>query len=191
MEERESSGAARRASRGDRADPDGPPRGEPDGADRAAGTRSGFMREALALARRSVEEGGGPFGAVVVRDGRIVARGTNRVTRDLDPTAHAEIVAVRRACERLASFRLDGCEVYASCEPCPMCAAALHWARPARVFFASPADAAAAAGFEDEAIRAEIGGPPEERTVPMERLAPPEAGLEFEAWQAKEDRVEY
>lgn len=164
---------------------------EPGRSRNASAARRRFLGDALALARRSVEEGGGPFGAVVVRDGRIVARGTNRVTRDLDPTAHAEIVAVRRACARLGSFRLDGCEVYASCEPCPMCAAALQWARVARVFYASPGAAAAAAGFDDEAIRAGIGRQAGQGGLPMERLEVPDAGREFDAWLAKEDRVEY
>src|SRR5512143_3186810 len=129
-----------------------------------------LMREALRLARENVAAGGGPFAALVVRDGAVVAVGTNRVVPDSDPTEHAEVVAIRAACRRLGTFRLDGCEVYASCEPCPMCAAALACARPARVFYAATRDDAAAAGFDDARLFADLARAPGERALPAARL---------------------
>jgi len=150
-----------------------------------------FLEEAVHLATASVGAGGGPFGAVVVRDGEIIARGMNRVTPDSDPTAHAEIVAVRKACERLASFQLEGCDVYASTEPCPMCMGALYWARPRRVFYASGREDAAAAGFDDQFIYDELVRPAGARDLETRRLAVESAGREFEAWAARTDRQEY
>jgi guanine deaminase len=149
------------------------------------------MREALRLARENVAAGGGPFAALVVRDGAVVAVGTNRVVPDLDPTAHAEIVAIRAACRRLGTFQLDGCEIYASCEPCPMCAGAIAWARPARVFYAATREDAAAAGFDDARVHVEVGRAPGERTIPTERLLGEEGAAPFVAWAAKPDRAPY
>src|SRR5882724_3989761 len=123
---------------------------------------SDFMRQAIALALENIRTGGGPFAALVVKDGAIVATGANRVTATNDPTAHAEIVAIREACKKLGSFQLDDCEIYTTCEPCPMCLGAIYWARPARVFFASTASDAAAAGFDDAFIYDELQTPAED-----------------------------
>ncbi len=150
-----------------------------------------LMREALRLARESVAAGGGPFAALVVRDGAVVAAGTNRVVLDSDPTAHAEVVAIREACRRLGSFRLDGCELYASCEPCPMCAGAIGWARLARVVYAATRHDAAAAGFDDARLHEDVARAPGERSVPADRLLEEEGRGVFEAWAAKPDRVPY
>ena len=155
-------------------------------------TEAHYLREAIRLARENVEGGtGGPFGAVVVRAGRIVATGTNLVTTTDDPTAHAEIVAIRNACRELGSFQLDGCEVYCSCEPCPMCLGAIYWARPARVVFASSAHDAADAGFDDSFIYDEVRLPRDRRRLPLEQMRVAEAGEEFAAWRAAENRIEY
>ncbi|MGH7541885.1 MAG: nucleoside deaminase [Gemmatimonadota bacterium] len=153
--------------------------------------RERFLCEAVRLAVHSVDEGGGPFGAVVVKDGEIIARGTNRVTAEHDPTAHAEIVAIRNACRRLGTFQLAGCEVYASTEPCPMCMGALYWARPARVFYASGKEDAAAAGFDDQFIYDELSRTSGDRGLPIERLPTEEAGAEFAAWRENTNRIEY
>ncbi len=152
---------------------------------------SEFMHEALRLAAESVREGGGPFGAVIVKDGEIIARGRNRVASTNDPTAHAEIMAVRKACERLGSFQLEGCDVYTSTEPCPMCMGALYWARPARVYFASEREDAAAAGFDDGFIYDELARAVEARDMEMHHLELAAAGEEFDLWRAKSDRVQY
>jgi len=150
------------------------------------------LREAIRLARENVGAGaGGPFGAVVVKGGRVVATGTNLVTSSNDPTAHAEVVAIRNACRALGSFQLEGCEIFSSCEPCPMCLGAIYWARPARVVFASGAHDAADAGFDDSFIYDEIRLPRGRRQLPLEQMRVPEAGDEFDAWRAAEDRVEY
>ncbi|MEW6647237.1 MAG: nucleoside deaminase [Pseudomonadota bacterium] len=149
------------------------------------------MREALALAAQSVRDGGGPFGAVVVRDGMIIGRGSNRVTPDNDPTAHAEVVAIRAACRTLNSFSLEGCELYVNCEPCPMCLAAAYWARLERIYYAATRDDAAAGGFDDALIYQEVCLLPEQRRLPLLRLLPEEAGDAFAAWAAKADRVDY
>ncbi len=154
-------------------------------------SREDLMREALRLARESVAAGGGPFAALVVKDGAVVAAATNRVVPDRDPTAHAEVLAIREACRRLGTFRLDGCEIYASCEPCPMCAGAIAWARLSRVLYAGTRDEAAAAGFDDARLWAEIAVPPERRSVPAERLLAGEARAPFDAWTAKPDRTRY
>lgn len=154
-------------------------------------TPAELMREALRRARESVADGGGPFAALVVRDGEVIAVGTNRVVADRDPTAHAEVVAIREACRVLQTHRLDGCEIYASCEPCPMCAAAIAWSRAARLRYAATREDAAAAGFDDARLHAEAGLPPERRSVPAERLLGDEALAPFEAWAAKDDRVPY
>ena len=154
-------------------------------------TPTELMRETLRLARESVAAGGGPFAALVVRDGVVVAAGTNRVVADHDPSAHAEVVAIREACRRLGTHRLDGCELYASCEPCPMCAGAIAWARAARLRYAATRHDAAAAGFDDARLHAEAGLAPEERAIPAERLLGDEGREVFAAWAAKLDRVPY
>jgi guanine deaminase len=151
-----------------------------------------FLREAIRLSRVRMRQGrGGPFGAVVVRDGRIVARGWNAVTSMNDPTAHAEVVAIRRACRVLGSFSLAGCVLYASCEPCPMCLAAAYWARVDRLVFAATRDDAARAGFDDELLYRELPLAPDERSLPTAQLLRAEAAVVFAEWLAKEDRVLY
>ena len=155
------------------------------------GRHAHFLREAIRLARESVRTGGGPFGAVVVRDGEIVATGVNRVTVEDDPTAHAEIVAVRAACRALASFQLEGCDVYSSTEPCPMCMGAQYWARPSRVIYASDREAAAAAGFDDQFIYDELARSVEARDLDTRQVLVEEAGSEFADWAAAEGRTEY
>ncbi len=143
------------------------------------------------MARENVRRKGGPFAALVVRDGEIIATGVNQVTQTNDPTAHAEIVAIREACRVLGSFQLGGCEVYSSCEPCPMCLGAIYWAHPARVFFAATREDAAAAGFDDALIYQQIAIAPSERTIPMLRLIDESATRPFEEWLAQADRTPY
>jgi tRNA(Arg) A34 adenosine deaminase TadA len=151
-----------------------------------------YMARAIELSLENVRSGrGGPFAAVVVKDGRIIAEGTNRVTSTNDPTAHAEIVAVREACRTLNSFQLTGCEVYTTCEPCPMCMGAIYWARPARVYFAATAADAARFGFDDSFIGQELQRPPAERKIPMTQMMPEEALAAFSLWEQKPDKVKY
>ncbi|MEN8144985.1 MAG: nucleoside deaminase [Gemmatimonadota bacterium] len=150
-----------------------------------------FMAEAIRIATANVADGGGPFGAVVVREGRIIARGVNRVTNDHDPTAHAEVQAIRAACRQLGSFQLDGCEIYCSTEPCPMCLGAIYWARPDRVWYAATKADAAAAGFDDDFIYQELDRPREERHLPMRQLASDDVMEPFRAWADSVDRIEY
>ena len=151
-----------------------------------------FMRHAIALSRRGMEGGaGGPFGAVVVMEGRVVAEGWNQVTSTNDPTAHAEVVAVRRACAALGRFDLRGATLYTSCEPCPMCLAASYWARLDRVLYANARDEAAAIGFDDEWLYREVPKPVEARSLPMRRLLAAEALEVFSEWAAKPDKVPY
>jgi tRNA(Arg) A34 adenosine deaminase TadA len=150
------------------------------------------MRQALALAAQSVgSSSGGPFGALVVRDGRVLGRGANRVTTANDPTAHAEIVAIREACAALQSFSLAGAELYASCEPCPMCLGAIWWARIERVHYAGTRADAAEAGFDDAALWNEVARPLESRALPLQPLLRDEARAVFKAWLEKADRVAY
>ncbi len=157
----------------------------------AVPTREDFLREAIRVASENVERGGGPFGAVVVREGEVVARGANRVTRSNDPTAHAEVEAIREACRALGTFQLEGCEIYSSSEPCPMCLGAVYWARPQAVFYANGRDAALAAGFDDHHIYEEFLLPPQERRYPVRYLRIEGADEPFRRWAAKDDRVEY
>jgi tRNA(Arg) A34 adenosine deaminase TadA len=149
------------------------------------------LRRAIALAVENVAAGGGPFGAVVVRDGRIVGEGANRVTRDNDPTAHAEIVAIRDACRRLGTFRLDGAVIYSSCEPCPMCWSTIQWSRASRLCFAADKDDAAGAGFDDAVFWREVAVPMAERALPSRRLLAASGRQPFDAWRAKADRTPY
>lgn len=154
--------------------------------------RATFMRRAIALSREKMQAGeGGPFGAVVVRDGVIVGEGWNRVLGTNDPTAHAEIVAIRAACARLGTFDLQGCDVYTTCEPCPMCLAAILWARIGRLYYANTRDEAAAIGFDDEHFYREVALPLHGRGLPAERLLADEARAVFGEWLAKPDRVSY
>lgn len=151
-----------------------------------------FMREAIALALENVRSGaGGPFAALIVKDEQVIAKGTNRVTSANDPTAHAEIVAIREACRVLRNFQLEGCELYATCEPCPMCLGAIYWARPARVFFANTAMDAAEAGFDDSLIYEEIPRPHAQRRIPMIPMMREEALEAFRVWKSKADKTEY
>jgi tRNA(Arg) A34 adenosine deaminase TadA len=149
------------------------------------------MRTALSLAVENVERGGGPFGAIVVADGEIIARGANRVTASHDPTAHAEVVAIRSACDAREHFELTGCTLYTSCEPCPMCMGAIYWSRLDRVVYAATRIDAAEAGFDDEHIYGEIEKPPSDRQMPMHHVLPEEAHRPFDAWNEHDDRVEY
>jgi len=154
--------------------------------------REEFMVMAFEVALRGIESGaGGPFGAVVVRGDDVLATGHNQVVGTNDPTAHAEIGAIRAACASLRSFQLDGCDLYASCEPCPMCLGAIYWARPRAVFFSATREDAAQAGFDDAFIYEEMALPREARTLPLRRVEHPRAGDPFAAWAAKPDRVEY
>jgi guanine deaminase len=151
-----------------------------------------FMARAIELAIDNVRSGrGGPFGAVVVKDGRVLAEGTNRVTSLNDPTAHAEVIAMRTACAALGAFQLDGCDLYTTCEPCPMCLGAIYWARPARVYFAATAADAAAAGFDDAFIYQQIALPRAEREIPFLELMREESLACFRAWAEKQDRIDY
>ena len=151
-----------------------------------------FLREAIRLSLEKMEAGeGGPFGAVVVRGGQIVGRGWNRVTSANDPTAHAEIVAIREACARLNTFSLAGCEIYTSCEPCPMCLAAIYWARLERIYYAATCQDAAAAGFDDGNFYRELTAPPGSRSIPMVQDLRQEACEAFRTWLGKADRVAY
>ena len=150
------------------------------------------MRRAFELAQNGVDAGrGGPFGAVVVKDGKIVGEGCNRVTSTNDPTAHAEVVAIRAACQNLNDFQLDDCVIYTSCEPCPMCLGAIYWARPALMYFACSREDAAEAGFDDDFIYEEIALPIDERRIKTVNFLRDE-GLEiFENWVNKSDKTEY
>jgi guanine deaminase len=150
-----------------------------------------FMYRAIALAHQNIRAGGGPFAAVVVKDGRVIAEGANEVIALNDPTAHAEVVAIRAACQALAAFQLAGCDLYTTCEPCPMCLGAIYWARPARVFYAGTASDAAAAGFDDAFIYEEIALPRASRRIPMTELLREEGTAIFHAWTAKTDKVSY
>ncbi len=150
------------------------------------------MRRAIALSETNMRANqGGPFGAVIVRDDRIIAEGCNRVTTSLDPTAHAEIEAIRAACQALGQFQLLGCVIYTSCEPCPMCLSAIYWARLDRIYYANTRQDAAEIGFDDDFLYHEIPRPPEDRSVPADRLLADEARGTFEAWQNKGDKIRY
>jgi tRNA(Arg) A34 adenosine deaminase TadA len=150
------------------------------------------MRRAIALSVEQARSGaGGPFGAVIVKDGRIIAEGANRVTASLDPTAHAEIVAIRNACAALHDFSLAGCEIYTSCEPCPMCLAAIYWARLDRIHYGNGRADAARIGFDDAFLYDQIPLAPDRRSIPIGRLLPDEALTAFTAWEKKADKVRY
>ncbi len=151
-----------------------------------------YMRRAVALAQQGMESNaGGPFGCVIVKDGKIVGEGHNRVLADKDPTAHAEIVAIRDACRNLSDFQLEGCTLYASCEPCPMCLGAIYWARPKEVFYALTKEDAAGAGFDDHFIYEEIEKPMHIRSIKFEKLMRNEAAQLFQYWKEKQDKSVY
>jgi tRNA(Arg) A34 adenosine deaminase TadA len=150
------------------------------------------MLRALELSLGNIRAGrGGPFGSLIVRNGAVLAEGTNLVTSTNDPTAHAEIVAIRRACAALNTFQLVGCDLYTSCEPCPMCLGAIYWARPARVLFAATREDAAAAGFDDSLIYDELALPAKRRRIPMISLLRDEALKVFREWREKPDKIPY
>lgn len=151
-----------------------------------------FMKQAIALATDNVVHGrGGPFGAVVVKDGEVIATGANQVTAANDPTAHAEVVALRNACQALGTFQLTGCDVYTSCEPCPMCLAALYWSRCRAIYYGNDAADAARAGFDDSFLYEEVRKPLDQRSIPIHRLLPDEARASFEAWLTSPYRIHY
>ena len=151
-----------------------------------------FMQEAIQLSIQNVLQGkGGPFGAVVVKEGKIIARGVNSVSSLNDPTAHAEVVAIREACKKLNTFQLDGCDIYTSCEPCPMCLGAIYWARPSKLFYANSKEDAAAVGFDDKFIYEEIAKPIEARTFFTKQLLRDEAIVAFNNWTESNIKTEY
>ncbi|MDO6461273.1 nucleoside deaminase [Granulosicoccaceae sp. 1_MG-2023] len=159
---------------------------EPSGEDKS------MMQQAIDLSMEKMLAGcGGPFGAVIVKDGEIIARGFNKVTSDHDPTAHAEVVAIREACNALGTYELRGCEIYTSCEPCPMCLSAIYWARIDRIWYGNSRQQAAEIGFDDEFLYREVGTPIEERKIPTRQLLPEEAFKAFKAWDEKEDKILY
>ena len=150
-----------------------------------------FMREAIKLANESVRRGGGPFGAVVVKDEKVIAGSSNRVTLELDPTAHAEVNAIREACRRLGTFDLKGCTIYTSCEPCPMCLGAIYWAHIDRIYYGNTRKDARDVDFADDFIYDELSRPMDERTVPIVPLLRDEAQESFRLWTEKADKTAY
>ena len=154
--------------------------------------KEGFMREAIRLSIENMRAGnGGPFGAVVVKDGKIIARGFNQVTSSNDPTAHAEVVAIREACKVLNSFQLEDCEIYTSCEPCPMCLGAIYWARPSKMYYANTKKDAANIGFDDQFIYEELDLPLDKRQLAAEQLLQDEAIVAFKEWEEKINKIVY
>lgn len=154
-------------------------------------TNEELMREAIRLSEENVNNGGGPFGAVIARDGEIVATGVNRVTASHDPTAHAEVNAIREACRRLGTFDLSGCEIYSSCEPCPMCLGAIYWAHIGKLYYGNNKTDAKNIGFDDSFIYEELELPRDRRRLPYEPLLSDEAAEAFRMWMEKDDKVEY
>lgn len=150
-----------------------------------------FMRKAIALSDESVDVGGGPFGAVIVKDGKVVGAAANRVTLNNDPTAHAEVMAIREACQNLGTFDLSGCTLYASCEPCPMCLSAIYWARIDEYFYANDKNDAKSIDFDDAFIYEEIDKKPEERYIKRGQIIRDEAIKVFEKWREKDDKIRY
>lgn len=150
-----------------------------------------FMQKAIDLSIANVANGGGPFGAVIVHNGEVIATGTNRVTANNDPTAHAEVSAIREACAKVGNFKLEGCVCYTSCEPCPMCLSALYWAGVSRIVYGNTKDDAKAINFDDSFIYDEIGKPYAKRAIPCQNFMRKEALEGFRAWTEKEDKIEY
>ncbi len=150
------------------------------------------MLAAIELSRKKMRENcGGPFGAIIVHKNKIVGRGWNRVTSTNDPTAHAEVSAIRDACKKLKTFKLDGCEIYVNCEPCPMCLAAIYWARIGKIFYANTRKDAAKIGFDDDLIYREISLPKVRRKIPMKQLLRPKALKVFAEWKSRPDKIRY
>ncbi len=154
-------------------------------------THEELMRKAIELSVRNVAEGGGPFGAVIARNGEIIATGVNRVTPNHDPTAHAEVSAIREACSKLKTFDLSGCDIYTSCEPCPMCLGAIYWAHLDRMFYGNTKTDAKNIGFDDSFIYDELELPKEKRRLVYKNMLPEEAIEAFRLWMQKEDKIEY
>lgn len=151
-----------------------------------------FMLQAIELAKTGMEAGnGGPFGCVIVKDGQVIGKGSNMVTSHTDPTAHAEVIAIRDACKNLNHYQLEGCELYTSCEPCPMCLGAIYWARPSRVYYACTHDQAAEAGFDDSFIYKEVDLKPKDRKIPMTQMMNSESLEVFQLWKEKENKKLY
>jgi guanine deaminase len=151
-----------------------------------------FMEKAIDVALNNVlTNHGGPFGAIVVKDGKIIGIGRNEVAVSKDPTAHAEVQAIRAACQYLNSFQLDDCDIYTSCEPCPMCFGAIYWARPRAVYYACSKEAAAEIGFDDQFIYEQLTFPMEQRTIPMIKIYPSNSDLPFRKWESSNSKVEY
>lgn len=154
--------------------------------------RNELIHKTILLALENVTQGGGgPFAAIIVKDGQIISSGVNQVTATLDPTAHAEVVAIRAACRVLNHFELTGCEIYCSCEPCPMCLGAIYWSRPAHVYFAATAGAAADAGFDDSFIKTQACLPYEKQPLPISQLHHDQALAPFQTWKSKPDKIAY
>lgn len=154
-------------------------------------TSEELMRKAIVLAEENVANGGGPFGAVITRNGEIIATGVNRVTAEHDPTAHAEVSAIRAACKKLGTFDLSGCEIYTSCEPCPMCLGAIYWAHIDKMYYGNDKADAKRIGFDDSFIYEEIALSPESRRLSSERILKDEAAKAFDMWMKKDDKIEY
>ncbi len=151
-----------------------------------------YMQMAIDMARKGMQNGeGGPFGAVVVKDGQIIGRGNNKVIINNDPTSHAEVVAIRDACRYLGHFQLDGCILYTSCEPCPMCLGAIYWARPDRFFYACTRSDAADIGFDDDFIYQELNLDLTQRSIPASQISQSDALKVFQEWSATEDKTQY
>ena len=150
-----------------------------------------YMKRAIELSKKNIENGGGPFGAVVVKDGQIIGEGFNKVTANNDPTAHAEVEAIREACKNISNFDLAGAEIYTSCEPCPMCLSAIYWARLNKIYYANTKKDAAAIEFDDDFIYTEIPKALDERKISMEQMMRPEALEVFKAWQVSDTKIKY
>ena len=150
-----------------------------------------FMKRAIELSIESVDKGGGPFGCVIIKDNQIVAEGSNKVTKNNDPTAHGEIVAIREACNKLNNFNLDGCELYSTCEPCPMCLSAIYWARISKIFYANTREDARKIDFDDSLIYLEMQKKINERKIPMIQIMRDEALKAFQLWDQKIDKTKY
>ena len=154
-------------------------------------TKEELMHRAIELSKNSVKTGGGPFGAVIAKDGIIIAEASNSVTIDLDPTAHAEVNCIRQATRKLKTFNLEGCEIYTSCEPCPMCLGAIYWAHLDKIYYGNNKDDAADIGFDDSFIYEELALPRQDRKKAMEELLPEEAIAAFDLWRNTTDKTEY
>ena len=150
-----------------------------------------FIRRAIELANSAIDQGGGPFGAVVVREGQIVGEGSNCVTRNNDPTAHAEVTAIRDACARLGQFHLSGCELYVNCQPCPMCLSAAYWAHIDRIYYAASAADAERAGFQDAFLENEFTLPLDQRRIQMQQITDPTSEVVFDRWRALDNKIPY